>query len=277
MSLPTWMSPRMKECFGTMTEELLLYNSKAILTFTIYGVTINDADTQDQHFISADELSQDSDIISGFLIDDPELFEPPVGKAKEPVVNLTTLLEEPSVDESTLILGPIFDEIKPEDLINLEKLFGPLITTDESTNNNNGEGSSTILIQKEKDITEEISQEKPKEKSSDSEIWKNQLEKLLRRVYTEKLENIERTIIYYKIGKLINKPPRKYKLQQYKLKGELSESLGIHIGEKPFTIARNAYKIFNDENKIQQQKNPLNITQIRRMKNNEIKEFRKNL
>jgi len=52
MSLPTWMSPRMKECFGTMMEELLLYNSQAILIFTVYGVTINDANTHDQHFIS---------------------------------------------------------------------------------------------------------------------------------------------------------------------------------------------------------------------------------
>ena len=266
MSLPTWMSPRMKECIGTMSEELLLYNSKAILTFTIYGVTINDANTQDQHFISADELAQDSDIINGFLIDDPELFEPPVTKAKEPIIDLTTFLETPSIDGSTTIFEPVFDEIKPEDLIDLEKLFESLITTDEPTINNNEEKSTLTSTQKEK----------YKERSLNSETWKSQLEKMLRRVYTEKLDNIERTIIYHKIGKLINKPPKNYKLQQYKLKDELSESLGIRIGEKPFTIARNTYKLFKNENQIQQQKNPLNITQIRRMKKDEIKEFQKN-
>ncbi|CAG8661233.1 9487_t:CDS:1, partial [Ambispora gerdemannii] len=89
-----------------------------------------------------------------FLVDDPELFELPVEKAKKPVVNLTTLLEEPSVNESIFILNSIFDEIKPEDLINLEKLFGSLIITDKPTNNDNGERSFSLSTQKEKDLIE---------------------------------------------------------------------------------------------------------------------------
>ena len=101
MSLPTWMSPRMKECLGTMTEKLLLYNSQTILTFTVYGVTINDANIHDQHFLSTNELAQDSDAINGFLIDNPELFEPPIRKTKEPVVDLTALLEVPTINELT--------------------------------------------------------------------------------------------------------------------------------------------------------------------------------
>ena len=272
MSLPTWMTPRIKECFGTMLEELLLHNTQAILVFTIYGVTINDANTKDQHFIPINELAQDSNKINGFLVDDPELYESPIEKAKESITDYTTLLELLFVDESTFILNPVFDEIKPEDLIDLEKLFRPLIMTNESTVNNNGEGPSSITVQKEENTLEEA----PKEKAHKSETWKLQLEKLVKQIYTEEANQIEKTITYYRIGKLISQTPTKYKCQQYKIKEELSTSIGIRIREKPFTIARNTYKLFKNENQIQQQKNLLNVIQIRRMKKNEIKEFRKN-
>jgi len=98
---------------------------------------------------------------------------------------------------------------------------------------------------------------------------------LLRQVYTEKSDQLERTIIYHRIGKLIANPPAKYKLRQYKVKEELSKSLGVWIGEKQFVTAWNAYKIFDSEIQIQQQETPLTITRIRQMKNHEIQEYKK--
>jgi len=89
------------------------------------------------------------------------------------------------------------------------------------------------------------------------------------------MNQIKRTIIYYRIGKLIANPPAKYKLRQYKVKEELSKSLGVRIGEKQFVTARNAYKIFDSEIQIQQQETPLTITRIRQMKNHEIQEYKK--
>ena len=80
MTLPIWITPRMKECFETMLEELLLHNSHAILTFTIYGVTIGNVNTQEQQIITVHELSEDSKLIDEFLNNDPELYDSPVEK-----------------------------------------------------------------------------------------------------------------------------------------------------------------------------------------------------
>jgi len=223
----------MKECFGTIMEELLLYNLQAILIFTVYGVTISDANTQDQHFIPVDNLSEDSDIISGFLKNDSELSESPVEKAKEPTIDLMTLLKTPPVDESTVIFNPTFKKIKAEDLIDVEKLFESYYTNETLIDNNIKKKVSSTTIQ----LNEENIKKEPQEKSYNSDTWKIQLEKLLRRVYTEKSDQLERTIIYHRIGKLIANPPTKYKLQQYKVKEELSKSLGVQIGEKQFVTA----------------------------------------
>ena len=207
MSLSTWMSSCMKECLGTMMKELLLYNFQTILIFTVYGVTINDANTHDQHFLSTNELAQDSDAINGFLVDNPELFELPIRKTKEPVVDLIALLEIPTINESTSILNSIFDEIKPEDLIDLEKLFGSLITINEPIIDNNEEESSSMINQD----GEKIFEGTPKKKTQKSGTWKSQLETLFRQIYTEKMNQIERIIVYYRIGKLIFQTPTKYK------------------------------------------------------------------
>jgi len=154
-------------------------------------------------------LAQDSDAINGFLIDNPELFEPPIRKTKEPVVDLTALLEVPTINESTSILNSIFDEIKPEDLIDLEKLFGPLITTNEPIIDNNEEESSSMINQD----GEKVFEGTPKEKTQKSGTWKSQLETLFRQIYTEKMNQIERTIVYYRIGKLISQTLTRYKRQ----------------------------------------------------------------
>jgi len=147
----------MKECFGTMMEELLLYNSQAILIFTVYGVTISDANIQDQHFIPIDNLSEDSDIISGFLKNDSELFESPVEKAKEPTIDLTTLLETSSVNEPTVIFNPTFEEIKAEDLIDVEKLFESYYTNETLIDNNiEKKVSSTTIQLNEENIKKEL-------------------------------------------------------------------------------------------------------------------------
>ena len=53
------------------------------------------------------------------------------------------------------------------------------------------------------------------------------------------MNQIERTIVYYRIGKLISQTLTRYKRQQYKIKEELTTSLGIQVGEKPFKIAKN--------------------------------------
>lgn len=269
MTLPIWITPRMKECFETMLEELLLHNSHAILTFTIYGVTIGNVNTQEQQIITVHELSEDSKLIDEFLNNDPELYDSPVEKIEKPIINLTKLLETPSVDEPTVIFDPTFEEIKAEDLIDVEKLFTPFLTNNTSTNDDiEKEISSTS--------TQVIITEESKKKTYDPETWKIQLEDLLRRVYNEQSDQVKRTILYYKIGNLIANPPTKYKFQQYKVKDEISKSLGIRIGEKQFVTARNTYKIFDNETQIQQQETPLTITRIRRMKNHEILKYREN-
>ena len=179
-------------------------------------------------------------------------------------------METPSVDEPIIIFDPTFEEIKAEDLIDLEKLFAPFLPNDTSTNDD---------IEKEVSSTnaQEIIKEEPKKKIYDSETWKIQLEKLFRRIYTENIDQIERTILYFQIGKLIANPPVKYKTQQYKVKDEINKSLGLKIGENQFTTARNTFKIFDDEDQIRQQRSPLSITKIRRMKNSEIRNLKKNL
>lgn len=260
MPLPTWISPQMKGNFGKMFEELMLFKPRAVINLTIYGVTIIETDTQNQYFAPIDEWTQESDVINSFLTDDSELFQPPITTPKEPVVDLTQLLNESSVDEQSEVNTTIPDpnDLKPEDIIDFNFIF-------------DFEEKEIIGAKEANDNMIKASKE-----SVDSETWKNNLTTTLRRIHTENMDQIERTILYYKIGTWITNPPTKFKFKLFKVKEEINKSLGFKVGDRPYSIARNTHKIFNNEEQIRQQRNPLSIHKIRRMTNTDIKEFKKN-
>ena len=74
MSLPGWISPRMKECFTKMLEDLFLYQPNGIISFSTQGVMIKD-DNGQQHFTTTQELNQYPEFLNNFPSDDIISFE----------------------------------------------------------------------------------------------------------------------------------------------------------------------------------------------------------
>ena len=183
MSLLGWISPRMKECFAKMLEDLFLYQPNGVISFSIQGVMIKD-DNGQQHFTTTQELNQYPEFLSNFPSDDIISFEVQPSIPSSEVFDCSEFLKD--FDESTL-----YEEIVIPS--------GSIIETTEITEL----AESVNLIS----TTEIIKEQQPE---LINEEWKLELEERMKELYNKRMNQTQRLIQYFKIGKILHDHPIKH-------------------------------------------------------------------
>ena len=191
MSLPGWISPRMKECFAKMLEDLFLYQPNGIISFSTQGVMIKD-DNGQQHFTTTQELDQYPEFLNNFPFDDIISFEVQPSIPSSEVFDCSEFLKD--FDESTL-----YEEIVIPS--------GSIIETTEITEL----AESVNLIP-----TTEIIEERPSEPINNE--WKLELAEKMRAIYNKKVDKTQKLLRYFEIGKILYDHPVKHQRQLQKLK-----------------------------------------------------------
>jgi hypothetical protein len=247
MSLPGWISPRMKECFAKMLEELFLYQSNGVISFSTQGVMIKD-DNGQQHFTTTQELNQYPEFLNNFPSDDIITFEVQPSVSSSKIFDCSQFLKD--FDESTLyeeIVIPSEPTIKTAEIIELAESVNMIPTTE------------IIEKQQSKEIIDDR--------------WQKQIEEKIKKVYNKK-NNIEtELILYFEIGKLLHNRPLKYKKQLQKLKHTIHRNIKRNFCERPYVIANRTFKIFRTVENITNSTIKLTPTDIHRLTHKEVEEY----
>ena len=188
MSLPGWISPRMKECFAKMLEDLFLYQPNGVISFSTQGIMIKD-DNRQQHFVTTQDLWQYSEFLNNFPSDDIITFESQLSVSSSEIFNCSEFLKD--FDESTLyeeIIIPSEPTIGTTEIIELAESINLVPTTK---------------------ITEEHQPEEHQSESTD-EVWKAKLERTLRKIYRQRKDEKQKLEYYFEIGEMLHNRPQKY-------------------------------------------------------------------
>ena len=182
MSLPGWISPRMKECFTKMLEDLFLYQPNGIISFFTQGVMIKD-DNGQQHFTMTQELNQYPEFLNNFPSNNIISFEVQPSVPSSEVFDCSEFLKD--FDESTLyeeIVIPSGPTIGTTEIIKLAESINLVPTTK---------------------ITEQHQPEEHQSESTD-EVWKTKLEKTLRKIYRQRKDEKQKLEYYFEIGEMLH-------------------------------------------------------------------------
>jgi hypothetical protein len=98
-TIPNWITPRMKENFAKIIEELMLYESDALFTIGTHGVMAKRNSQQVEEYITITTLAQDTNFLDGFLTDEISDWTPPVEKSLNEVEDCTSLINIKKTDE----------------------------------------------------------------------------------------------------------------------------------------------------------------------------------
>lgn len=285
-SLPNWITPRMKENFAKIIEELMLYESDALFTIGTNGVMAKRNTRQPEEYIGITILAQDTDFLDGFLTSETSNWTPPVEKPLNEVEDCTSLADSEKTNED---ISELFETFVNSDGASIEyETIEPGLTLDPEEFRNSSLLKEDVevvnqmiasIIENEFKVSSEEDQSKTNisTNSKRNDIWKEQLIDAMRKIHEGTLDSHEKIIQYYRIGKWIANPPVQHRGRLFIVKNEVNKALGIRLTERPYAIARNTYKLYENEEQIKNLKTVLSPTTIRRLTNDKIEEMKKSL
>jgi hypothetical protein len=201
-TLPEWISPRMKESFAKILEDLFLYQPNGIITFSIFGIVIRD-NNQQQHYTPTPELCQYPEFLNSFLADETNNLEfPPVLPTTE-IFDCSELLEDFDVSTTPIEAPTIESNINIDEIMELAK-FVNLVPTTEI------EEQSTELT---------------------DEQWKNKLEKEIEEIYSVRIDEKQKLLHYFEVGKMLHYRPTKYQRRLQQIKKTIHRKIGRKFTE----------------------------------------------
>lgn len=251
MSLPGWISPRMKECFAKMLEELFLYQSNGIVSFSTQGVIIKNNNGQ-QHIITTQDLNQYPEFINNFPSDDIITFEPQPSVPSSEVFDCSEFLKdfnESTIHEEIVIPSPI---ISSTEIIELAESINLIPTTENTV-------------------------EQQTLPTTDDE-WKTELEEAVKRIYRRNINEEQKLEFYFEIGELLHNRPPKYRKRLQQLKRSIHRKIGRQkFCERPYHIARKTFEIFGTKEYLSQNIVNLMTSQIRQLSRKEVNEYKRRI
>ena len=250
MSLPGWISPRMKEIFAKTLEELFLYQPNGIITFSTQGVMLKD-DNGLQHYSMTQDLCQYPEFLNNFPSDDIIIFEPQLSVPPSEIFDCSEFLKD--FDESTIdeeIIIPSTSTIDSSEIIELAESVNLIPTT-------------------------EVIEEQQSESSDDE--WKFELEEKVKRTYNKRMNKTQKLVNYFEIGEILHSHPLKHERQLQKLKRTICRNIKQNFNERPFFIATRTYKIFKTKEKVLQSIHNLTPDKIFRLNHQEVRKYSKDI
>ena len=242
-TLPEWITPRMKESFAKILEDLFLYQTNGIVTFSTFGVAIQD-NNQQQHYIPTTNLCQYPEFMNNFLADETNNLEfPPVLPTAE-VFDCSDFLEEFDVSTTPIEAPTVESNIDMEEVMELAKFVNLVPTT-------------------------EI-EEQPTELTD--EQWETKLEKEIKEIYSVRIDKEQKLLHYFEVGKMLRSRPTKYQRQLQQIKKVIHRKIGRKFTERPYLIAKRTFKIFKTKESLLQSTHGMTPNKIYRMDQQEINE-----
>jgi len=121
-TLPEWITSCMKESFAKILEDLFLYQTNGIVTFSTFGVAIQD-NNQQQHYIPTSDLCQYPEFMNNFLANETNNLEfPPVLPITE-IFDCSDFLEEFDVSTTSVEAPIVESNINMEEIMELAKFI----------------------------------------------------------------------------------------------------------------------------------------------------------
>jgi len=230
--LPTWISTKIVKLLGELYQELLIQQPYGMLTFSTFGLNVQDNDGQETHISLLDLIGQPG-FIEDIKANHTYLLEtqPPI----EPIelsINPVNTSTEPNFDwlNDYFILPSQEDEFKNI----IEEIKETEFVNSDSSQEPKEKLEPIVVIPEQRDITLE-------------KDWPTKLEEAVLEIYNQPLINNKKMVQYYKLGYIISIQPRKYRKNFHEIKRGIDDTLGKRVYEKPYNIAQKVFDIYQSE------------------------------
>jgi Txe/YoeB family toxin of Txe-Axe toxin-antitoxin module len=103
-----------------------------------------------------------------------------------------------------------------------------------------------------------------------NEQWETKLEKEMKEIYSVRIDEKQKLLHYFEVGKMLHYRPTKYQRQLQQIKKVIHRKIGRKFCERPYVIAKRTFKIFRTEEKLLQLTHEWTSNRIYRMSQQEV-------